>query len=79
MCGVVRRYGAAEPIVALALLRLLATCPAVAGGYPDRLAAIEEQAGIVVEDAERRIAQPLDVTAVRTEAQLVRAAVACRR
>jgi hypothetical protein len=31
MCGLIRRYGSAEPIVVAALLRLLATCAGING------------------------------------------------
>ena len=53
MCGLIRRYGAGEPTVANALLRLLSSCAAVAADDPERCAAIGEQARIVVSDAER--------------------------
>ena len=42
MCGLIRRYGAAEPTVAHALLRLLGNCAAFAGDDPERRTAIEE-------------------------------------
>jgi uncharacterized membrane protein len=76
MCGLVRRYGAGEPIVSAALLRLLASCAAVEGPDPDRMAVIEGQARIVVEDAEREVRQPADLAVVHAEAAAVRAAVA---
>jgi uncharacterized membrane protein len=76
MCGLIRRYGAGEPTVAAALLRLLASCASVGGLDRERLAAIDEQARIVVEDAEREVAQPADLAGVRIEAAAVRAAVA---
>ena len=60
MCGLIRRYGASEPTVAHALLRLLGNCAAVAGDDPERRAAIEEQARIIVADAEREVAQPTE-------------------
>jgi uncharacterized membrane protein len=75
MCGLIRRYGSAEPIVVTALLRLLNTCAGVDGPDPHRLAAIDEQARIVVEDAERAVSQPADLVAVRAEAATVHAAV----
>lgn len=79
MCGLIRRYGAAEPTVDAALLRLLANCAVVGGRDRERLAAIDEQARIVVEDAEREVAQPADLAGVRAEAAAVRAAVAAGR
>jgi uncharacterized membrane protein len=72
MCGLIRRYGAREPTVAHALLRLLGNCAAVAGDDPERCAAIEEQARIVVADAEREVAQPADLTLAHAEAEAVR-------
>jgi uncharacterized membrane protein len=78
MAGLIRRYGAGEPTVAAALLRLLANCAVVGDPDPDRLAAIEEQARLVVEDAERRVAQSADLARVYEEAQAVRTAVAGR-
>ena len=60
MCGLIRRYGAREPAVAHAMLRLLGNCAAVAGDDREWRAAIEEQARIVVADAEREVAQPVE-------------------
>ena len=76
MCGLIRRYGAGEPTVAHALLRLLASCAAVAGDDPERCAAIEEQARIVIADAEREVAQPADLTLAHAEAEAIRQLVA---
>ena len=71
MCGLIRRYGASEPTVANALLRLLGSCAAVAGDDPERRAAIEEQARIIVSDAEREVAQPADLALTHAEAKSV--------
>jgi uncharacterized membrane protein len=76
MIGLIRRYGAGEPTVAHALLRLLGNCAAVAGDDPERCAAIEEQARIVIADAEREVAQPLDLALAHAEAEAVRQLVA---
>jgi uncharacterized membrane protein len=75
MCGLIRRYGASEPTVAHALLRLLGSCAAVAGDDPERCAAIGEQARIIVSDAEREVAQPADLAFVHAEAESVLQAV----
>jgi uncharacterized membrane protein len=75
MCGLIRRYGSGEPIVVVALLRLLGNCASIDGPDPHRLTAIDEQAGLVVEDAERTVNQPADLAAVRAEAEAVRAAI----
>jgi uncharacterized membrane protein len=79
MCGLIRRYGAREPTVAHALLRLLGNCAAVAGDDPERCAAIEEQAHIIVADAEREVAQPTDLAFAHAEAEAVRQVVAGHR
>ena len=63
MCGLIRRYGCAEPTLSLALLRLLANCAALTAD-PARRSAISEQAHLIVADATRSIAQPADLTAV---------------
>jgi uncharacterized membrane protein len=79
MCGLIRRYGASEPTVANALLRLLGNCAAVAGDDPERRAAIHEQARIVVSDAEREVAQPADLGLTHAEAESVLQATASHR
>jgi uncharacterized membrane protein len=79
MCGLIRRYGAREPTVAHALLRLLGNCAAVAGDDPERCAAIGEQARIVIADAEREVAQPADLALAHAEAEAVRQLVAGHR
>ena len=79
MCGLIRRYGAREPTVAVALLRLLDSCAEVAGADPERSAAIEEQARLIVEDATRQVAQPADLAGVQARAQTLLRAVATRR
>jgi uncharacterized membrane protein len=76
MCGLIRRYGASEPTVANALLRLLGNCAAVAGDDPERRAAINEQARIIIADAEREVAQPADLALTHAEADSVLQAVA---
>ncbi|MGN6172349.1 MAG: DUF2254 domain-containing protein, partial [Streptosporangiaceae bacterium] len=78
MCGLIRRYGTREPTVAHALLRLLGNCAAVAGDDPERSTAIEEQARIVIADAEREIAQPADLALTHAEAEALHQVVAAR-
>jgi uncharacterized membrane protein len=75
MCGLIRRYGAGEPTVITTLLRLLGTCATVEGPESHRLAAIDEQTQIVLDDAEREIRRPADLAAVQAEAAAVRAAI----
>jgi uncharacterized membrane protein len=72
MCGIIRRYGAAEPIACLALLRLLSSCAALIGDDPVRREAIEKQVALIVLDAEHKITQPEDVVAVRAAAEAIR-------
>jgi uncharacterized membrane protein len=78
-CGLIRRYGAREPTVAHALLRLLSSCAAVAADDPERCAAIEEQARIVVSDAEREVAQPAALALTHAEAESLLQIVARHR
>jgi uncharacterized membrane protein len=68
MCGLVRRYGCAEPTVALALLGLLHECAGVLTDDPPRWAAIGEQADLIVADATRETAQSADLVPVVTAA-----------
>ena len=75
MCGLIRRYGAHEPTVADALLRLLEACADVAGDDPELCAAIQEQAQTIVADAEREIPQPADLISAHAEAETLRQAV----
>ncbi|GAA0394122.1 DUF2254 domain-containing protein [Streptomyces luteireticuli] len=63
-CGQIRRYGAGEPAVCLALLRLLTTAAASVTDA-DRRAAVDGQVRLVLADAEARIARPADRVAVR--------------
>jgi uncharacterized membrane protein len=71
MCGLVRRYGAREPTVVQALLRLLDNCAASAHADDERTAAVEEQAALLLADAERSIACPADLADVRRQANQV--------
>ena len=75
MCGLIRRYGAAEPTVDDALLRLLLTCADVAGSDPEIAAAVDEQARIVIADAEREVRQPADLSSAQARAESVFQAV----
>jgi uncharacterized membrane protein len=71
LCGMIRRYGASEPIVCLALLRLLGSCAALVGDDPARRSAIEKQVLLIVQDAELRIAQREDFLPVQTAAEAI--------
>src|SRR5206468_3898747 len=67
-CGLLRRYGCAEPSVSLALLGLLQKCTAVLADDPVRWAAVAEQTDLIRADATRETAQPADLTPVVTAA-----------
>jgi len=75
MCGLIRRYGAREPTVADALLRLLGACAGVAGSDPELCTAVQDQARIIIADAEREIPQPADLISAHAEAETLRQAV----
>jgi uncharacterized membrane protein len=79
MCGLIRRYGASEPTVASALLQLLAACANVADGNPEICMAVEEQAALIVADAEREVPQPADLVPPLADAEIVRQAVLRQR
>jgi uncharacterized membrane protein len=68
MCGLIRRYGCAEPTVSLALLGLLHECAGVMADDPPRWAAIGEQSDLILADATRETAQPADLIPVATAA-----------
>jgi uncharacterized membrane protein len=72
MCGLIRRYGSAEPTVSVALLSLLDNCAAMQPPDPDRWTALTEQADLILADAARAIAQPADLVAVQIAADHLR-------
>jgi uncharacterized membrane protein len=76
MCGLIRRYGASEPTVSMALLRLLENCAEVVPDDQARRVAISRQAALVLEDAEREIANPADAAPVRVTATALLAQLA---
>jgi len=76
--GLIRRYGAGEPTVAQALLHGLSTT-LTATDAPERWTAIEEQARLIVTDAERAVVQPADLAVVHAEADSLAHALAARR
>jgi uncharacterized membrane protein len=77
--GLIRRYGAAEPNVVQALLRLLTTCATLAVEDPRRWADIEGQADLLVADAERAVAQPEDLATVHAQAEDFAQVLSARR
>jgi uncharacterized membrane protein len=64
MCGLIRRYGASEPTVCVALFRLLSRCGEIVHSDPIRRAAIAEQGRILLDHAAREIAQKEDLSPV---------------
>jgi uncharacterized membrane protein len=71
-CGLIRRYGCREPTVAQALLRMLGACAMAVRDDPRRLAAIDEQARMIVGEAERLTDRREDLAVVYVEADSVR-------
>ncbi len=74
-CGLIRRYGAREPTVAQALLRMLSACAVAIPDDPRRRRAIEEQAGMIVAEAERLTDRREDLAVVFAEAESIRRAL----
>jgi uncharacterized membrane protein len=77
--GLIRRYGASEPTIVHALLRFLSDTLTATGEDPQRWAAIEAEARLLVTDAQREVAQPADLNMVHIEAERLRHALATRR
>jgi uncharacterized membrane protein len=76
--GLIRRYGASEPTVVQALLRLLGTVLTVCADS-NRLLAIETQVDLLVAAAARSVAEEADLALVHAEADTVRSDLARRR
>jgi uncharacterized membrane protein len=68
MCGLIRRYGASEPTVAVALLRLLTDCASFVWADAARQADIRRETDLILADAERAVTQPADLQQVRDAA-----------
>jgi uncharacterized membrane protein len=66
-CGLIRRYGASEPTVTAALLRMLRNVQDLVTD-PDRLQVLATEAQLIVADAERATLQPADLRIVREQA-----------
>jgi uncharacterized membrane protein len=75
-CGLVRRYGAGEPTVAQALLRVRVVCARL--GAPAHRAAIEREGDLVVAAAERADMLQADLAVVRAEALALHAVLSGR-
>jgi uncharacterized membrane protein len=75
-CGLIRRYGAGEPTVAFAVLRMLATCAELAGDDRAKRAAVAREAELLLDAAERETVVEADLESVRRQGEVVRRAVA---
>jgi uncharacterized membrane protein len=69
IAGLVGRYGAKDLTVLMALLRLLRTCASVLPTESNRLDILRQAAQQVLEDAEREMARPADIEAIRRSAK----------
>jgi uncharacterized membrane protein len=77
--GLIRRYGAQEPTVIQALLRMLTTVATTGGADdPDVATALEREANLLVAAAEREAQEPADLAVVYTEAETLRHALSAR-
>jgi uncharacterized membrane protein len=76
--GLIRRYGASEPTVVQALLRLLGTVLTVCADA-NRLLAVETQVDLLVAAAARSVPEEADLALVHAEADTVRSDLARRR
>jgi uncharacterized membrane protein len=65
--GLIRRYGATEPTVIAALLRLLIATLQPGGLAPEHRAAVAEEADLLVSAAERAVAEPADLAVVHSQ------------
>jgi uncharacterized membrane protein len=77
--GLIRRYGAAEPTVVAALLRLLTITLETSGLAPEHWAAVTEQADLLVSAAEREVAEQADLTLVHSGRTVLGHALEARR
>jgi uncharacterized membrane protein len=77
--GLIRRYGAAEPTVIAALLRLLATALEAIGQVPQHWEVVQEQANLLVSAAEREVAEPADLAIVHSGRAALEDALDARR
>jgi uncharacterized membrane protein len=68
MCGLIRRYGCAEPTLCIALLRLLDNCGQLLSAGSERWVDLDREADLILADAIRDIAQPADLHALTVTA-----------
>ncbi|HEY9310715.1 DUF2254 domain-containing protein [Williamsia sp.] len=68
-CGQIRRYGATEPAIALALIEMLTSVASCLGPESEgRRTAVAMQLDLILDDAHRSIAQPADLEPVLRDA-----------
>jgi uncharacterized membrane protein len=76
--GLIRRYGAKEPTVIQALLRMLTTVVTTGADDPDVATAVEREANLLIAAAEREAEEPADLAVVYTEAEILGHALSAR-
>ena len=74
-CGLIRRYGASEPTVSVALIHLLDNCADVLPDDAEKWAVLVREADLIVADATREIAQPADLVPVSVAAARLHQAI----
>jgi uncharacterized membrane protein len=77
--GLIRRYGASEPTVVQALLRLLSIVASTGAADPDLRTALQREADLLISAAEREVAEPADLAVVYAEADTLRHTLSARR
>jgi uncharacterized membrane protein len=77
--GLIRRYGAAEPTVICALLRLLTAALHTTGRQPQRWEAIETETALLLVAADRETAESADLTDVHSATAALRQELKLRR
>jgi uncharacterized membrane protein len=73
--GQIRRYGASEPTVAVALLRLMTMCAGAPGLSAARAQAIRGEAALLIEDSERLTTNAADLRTVHEAAERLESAL----
>jgi uncharacterized membrane protein len=77
--GLIRRYGAQEPTVIQALLRMLTTVLTTGAPDLDMATAVQREANLLVAASEREVQEPADLAVVvYTEAETLRHALPAR-
>jgi uncharacterized membrane protein len=77
--GLLRRYGADEPTVVQALLRLLSTVASTGAAAPELWVVLEREADLLISAAEREVLEPADLAVIYAEADTLRHVLSARR